>query len=233
MRTLPWLVLTAVLPAQAPAAVRLQHRLETGTRFAFAVTVDSSLEFGEARKNSRTTFELAFDATCGPTTNGIAEVRCTLLRLRAKVTAPNANLTYDSELPEPPTGPLRKLAELIGGAFVVRVQPDGTMAEVTAPELLETVAKDHLGTDFRSLFAAYFVALPPQPVEPGATWEAQSLLFGEHAGQGPCQANHKLATVADGAARIEEHVDLAALCARAGLHLPEPGPLAAGPAAPR
>lgn len=36
-----------------------------------------------------------------------------------------------------------------------------------------------------------------------------------------------------GATRIEEHVDLPALCARAGLRLPEPGPLAAGPAAPR
>lgn len=203
MRALPWLVLTAVLPAQAKEAVCLQHRLEPDSRFSFAIAVDNSLQFEEARKNSLTTFELCFDAVCGPTTNGLAEVRCTLRSLRAKVTAPNANLVYDSELPEPPTGPLRKLAELIGGTFVVRVQPDGTMAEVVAPELLEAVAKDHLGTDFRSLFAAYFVALPPQPVEPGAIWEAGSPLFGQHPGQGPCTAKHKLVAVNEGVARID------------------------------
>lgn len=203
MRALPWLVLTAVLPAQATDAVCLQHRFAADARFSFLVAVDSSLQFAEARKDSKTTFELCFDAVCGETTNGVAEVRCSLRYLRAKVTAPNANLVYDSELPDPPTGPLRKLAELIGGVFVVRVQPDGTLAEVIAPELLEAVAKDHLGTDFRSLFAAYFVALPTEPVEKGATWETGTPLFGQHPGQGSCTAKHKFVAVTDGIARID------------------------------
>lgn len=203
MRALSWLVLTAGLSAQAPVGVCLKHQLDEGTRFAFAVAVESTLQFAESRKDTRTTFELVFDTVCGPTTNGLAEVRCTLRRLRAKIAAPNADVTYDSDLPDPPTGPLRNLAELLGGVFDVRVQTDGTIATVAAPELLEAVAKNQLGTDFRSLFAAYFASLPTAPVAPGATWENTTLLFGEHPGQGPCQAKHKFVAVTEGLARIE------------------------------
>lgn len=207
MRALTWTVLSAALSAQEPAQVCLRHKLDPGTKFAFAIEVDSSLEFTEARRNSKTNFTLHFTASCGVTTNGIADVVCTLRRLRARVEAPNANLVYDSDEKEPPTGPLRKLEDLIDAEFTVRVQPDGTLAEVVAPAPLAALAQDQLGTDFRSLFAAYFTPLPPQPVAVGATWEAPTILFGEHPGQGATPAKHQLQSVEKDVARIEISYD--------------------------
>lgn len=196
-------LLAAVLPAQDGATVRLQHRFLDREPFAFTIRVDSQSSFEDDRKNSRMRFLLRFSAIPGAEVDGHTEVACTLQRLTATVEAPNAHIQFDSSDEGPAIGPLQKLEQLLHAKFLVPVAPDGTLGEVTVPEPLAAIAKDHLGTDFRSLFAAYFVPLPTMPVAIGDTFDRESMVFGVQTGGTQTLVHHKLLGVTEGRAELE------------------------------
>ena len=206
-----------LLRAQDDAALLLQHIMPAGTAFAFTIAVDSKLEFEDPRKNSHMHFELRFEAMPAAALDGTIPVTCTLARLTATVEAPNAHINYDSADPRPAVGPLQKLATLIQAKFVVPVATDGTLGEVTIPEPLALIAKDQLGADFRSLFAAYFVPLPRTPVTIGSTWDLDTMLFGIQPSGVATTVRHKLVSVAEGCATIQCAVDAPKPPARPGV----------------
>ena len=71
-----------------------------------------------------------------------------------------------------------------------------------APEHLAKLSAEHLGSDFRNLFAAYFVPLPDAPKSKGDEWQTTTRMFGERIGGVETTARMRLDALADGRAEI-------------------------------
>jgi hypothetical protein len=182
--SLPFLAIAAALAAQqdTPQEVVLRHGLAAEQPFSFRVEIESSIMFEDAKKNGTMRFVMQFAAKPGSTEAGVSAVACTLQRLTVDVDSQNAKVRYDSQSSHPDTGPLQALRELTDAVFTLRVAADGRLAAVAAPAPLEAIAKEHLGSDFRSVFAAYFVPLPTAPQRVGSEWTAETRLFGTRVG---------------------------------------------------
>ena len=182
--SLPFLVAAATLAAQQEptAEVVLRHGLAAEHPFSFQVEIESSITFEDAQNNGTMRFVMQFAAKPGSTESGFTTVACTLQRLTVDVDSQNAKVRYDSQSSHPDTGPLQALRELTDAVFTLRVASDGRLSSVTAPAPLEAIAQEHLGSDFCSVFAAYFIPLPTAPQRVGTEWTAATRLFGARVG---------------------------------------------------
>lgn len=211
----------ATTAATQPAATLLRHGLAPGAAFAFAIEVEAAVELDAQKQNSRLRFRLHFGATVGPATSGpgtgAAVVTCRLARIEAEVHQPGASVAYDSSR-HTDAGPLDQLAELVGKDFLVAVDDRGTIASVTVPPTLAAVAKERLGTDFESLFAAYFLPLPTSALAIGDGWDAALHLVTQTAHGAPTvRVDNRLLSVADGRATIGRTLHLQAPPQRPGV----------------
>ncbi len=155
----------------------IAHHYELGAAFAFVVEVESSLRFADEKRNTSMRFLLEFAAKVDREDSGMAGILCELARLQTKVQSPEVELQYDSRTDERPPRPLQSLLDLIGGRFRVWVDPQGSLREVEVPDALAAAADQSLGSDFRSLFAAYFWPLPQGTLAVGQDFAAESLVF--------------------------------------------------------
>jgi len=211
-------------PATAQEPVSLRHALEPGTSFGFVIDVDARIEFDapEQRQDSRMRFCMHFSAEVGAVERGHAKVACHLDRIEANVVSPAARGDFDSARRED-QGPLSQLAQLAGQVFEVRVDGAGHIAGVESPPALRALARERLGADFDTLFAAWFVPLPRGPVAPGAEWPAEiALADPTAAGAHAIKATDRLADVALGHAHIDRTLQLEPPPARPGVRF-EPG----------
>lgn len=191
------LLLAATVAAQAEQAtpVRLATELRTGETFVFTVSVDSSSKFEDSKKDVAMSMCLTFTASVGARDAEATKVECRLDRLRLRATAPNVQTEYDSSSPLPDSGPLQKLRELTGTTFLLRIADNGHVTEVKKPQLLDATAEDSLGADFRTLFSAWFVALPQEPMAVGTSWNGSSKLFGVLPGEKETATIYRLSSV--------------------------------------
>jgi len=100
----------------------------------------------------------------------------------------------------------------------VHVDGCGHIARVESPAAISALARDHLGTDFATLFAAWFVPVPTAPITIGTTWPAEiAVADSGAAGARSIRVTDRLAEVERGRARIERTLRLEAPPARAGV----------------
>ena len=185
---------TAAAQAAEATPARIATELRAGDTFVFTVSVESSSKFDDSRKDVAMSTCMTFTASVGARAADATQVECRLDRLRLRATAPNVRTEYDSSSPLPDSGPLQKLRELTGATFLLRIADDGEVTEVKKPAMLDKAAEDSLGTDFRTLFSTWFVALPSEPKSPGSSWEGTTRLFGVAPGEKQTVANYRLAS---------------------------------------
>lgn len=193
------LAFATLLPAAAVAAQQpepqkalLAADWRTGDSFVFTVSVESASRFEDTRKDVSFSTSLTFTATVGERGEDATKVACRLDRLRLRATSPNVKAEFDSSAPLPDSGPLQKLRELTGAMFQLRLGPSGDVTSVESPPLIGKAAEDSIGTDFRTLFSAWFFALPSEPVAVGATWTGATRLFGVMPGGKETEAAYRL-----------------------------------------
>ncbi len=194
--------LATLLPAAFAAAQQggaatatLAPELRPGENFVFTVSVESASRFEDAKKNVSMVTCLTFTATVGERELDATKVECRLDRLRLRATAPNVSVDYDSAAPLPDSGPLQTLRELTGSVFTLEVSATGEVTAVEKPRLLDKAAEDSIGADFRTLFSAWFVALPHEPMAIGTSWNGSSKLFGVMPGNAATPTTYRLAAV--------------------------------------
>lgn len=187
----------ALAAAQQDAATSatLAPELRVGDSFVFTVSVESASKFEDSRKDVTMSTSLTFTATVGERDQGVTKVACRLDRLRLRATSPNVKTEYDSAAPLPDSGPLQQLRELTGSVFALRVAPEGEVTEVDKPALLDKAAEDSLGADFRTLFSAWFVALPQEPMTVGTSWNGSTKMFGVLPGDKETATIYRFASV--------------------------------------
>jgi len=205
----------------ASAPVTLQHRLESGQTFAWALEVEANVhqELGSDRIDSRMRFVLHFVANVTGSKDGVADVAHRIERVEAKADSKLAKIDFDSAVKGSDPGALKQLAALVGQTFVVAVDGSGRIDHVHPPKGLDPGAKDQLGGgDFDTLFSPWFMPLPKEPIAVGGSWEAQQkLLDPQFAGGGTVKVAHKLASITDGRAAIERTFQLPPAPQRQGL----------------
>ncbi len=199
---------------QQPEPVQLRHALTPDSRFAFVVEVAATIELDDdprGKGNSRMRFLLHFAATVGPRVHEHAAVACRLARIEADIRSPAARVNYDSDSTVD-AGALSQLVQLVDQSFTVHVDGRGHIESVLVPPALSAIARERLGAEFDSLFAAYFVSFPATSMAIGDGWDSElSLVAPVLAGANTVQVANRLLGVADGRATIGRT-----------LHLPPP-----------
>lgn len=198
------LFLSAILVRAQDPQVALLHRLDPGSRFAYALAVDAHLDFGEAARDTRMRLALHFAAEVGGVDGALATVKNRLVRIEARTDSPLARTDYDSARPDAEPGPWRPLAALLDKEFTVRVDPAGHIYGIEVPDGLRAGAQKVAGADFESLFELYYLPMPSEPVAVGGTWDSEVRLVDAMVATGTsARVTNRLAAVESGRARIE------------------------------
>lgn len=204
------LLLTALLcaplcaQAQAPTEeVRWRHELAADAPFRFSIEVDANTRFEDGKNDTSLRFAMRFSAKPEASADGATPVVCTLDSLVVHADSKAATIRYDSADTKTDSGPLQRLRELSGAKFRLSIEPNGTIRSAEVPEHLAKLAAEHLGSDFRNLFATYFVPLPDVAKSTGDEWQTTTRMFGERIGGVETTARMRCASNADGRADIE------------------------------
>ncbi|MSR39967.1 MAG: hypothetical protein EXS02_14150 [Planctomycetes bacterium] len=181
------LLLYTLLPAQAPDAtakqgaesstVSLQHNLQSGSKFSWALTVTADVEQAvqDQKIRSQTRFVLHFDVAMSAAFNSKTTTALHFVRRVEASSASNlTNVDYDSARKDSDPGPLAPLAQLVGKTFNVTLDALGQVQKVLPPNDLAQNPQEQLGIgDFDTLFTPYFLPLPATPIPVAASWDAQ------------------------------------------------------------
>ncbi len=202
-RPLALTLLCAPLFAQEQAhPAQLRHELTSGSPFHFAIEVDSTTSFEDGKRDSSMRFAMRFAAKPETSPDGATPVVCTLEALVVHADSKTTTIRFDSTDTKQDSGPLQRLRELTGAQFRLSIEPNGKIRSAEVPENLAKLATEHLGSDFRNLFAAYFVPLPDAPKSKGDEWQTTTRMFGERIGGVETTTRMRLDAIADGRAEI-------------------------------
>ncbi len=187
----------------APTPATLRHGLAGAEPFQFSIEVGTRLSHESQKQDTSMRFAMQFRAEPGATKEGATTVTCTLESLVVHADSPNTTIRFDSADVKSDSGPLQRLRDLKGATFVLVVEPTGKMRSAEIPSPLAKLADEHLGSDFRSLFATYFLPLPDAPRAAGDEWEATTRMFGERIGGIETPTRLRCTANAAGRAEIE------------------------------